>query len=363
MMKNKFLFLLVLGLVFLAGCSDDDEPEWKKIPQEEISAQNIALEINGEKASSGTVQMTVKSESEAVLNMKNVIPGYAEIPVEVTLEKLADNSFAFTGEKGLTTPPAMMTVRSTASVPVILYVKVDGKVSLDGKASVTATTRLAETAQGGLAGSWNLQLTSTTVDNALVAAPLFITWTALDAEKPNMEFAANVVNLFGSAALVNLLNQVTFHEDGNITAKYWSEITMEDIFNGMGDDGSFVVAHDKWLTSSKGLAFWYVKNNMIYIIPNIDAIIAQVNKDNGGENVVKTEDMTVLLEKLGEYGINVEALLPVVMEWASTGVPLKYDAQGSTLKLYVDKEMVAPFMAALLPALEVLQKEVDKILK
>lgn len=185
----------------------------------------------------------------------------------------------------------------------------------------------------------------------------------MDAEKPNMEFAANVVNLFGSAALVNLLNQVTFHEDGNITAKYWSEITMEDIFNGMGDDGSFVVAHDKWLTSSKGLAFWYVKNNMIYIIPNIDAIIAQVNKDNGGENVVKTEDMTVLLEKLGEYGINVEALLPVVMEWASTGVPLKYDAQGSTLKLYVDKEMVAPFMAALLPALEVLQKEVDKILK
>lgn len=79
--------------------------------------------------------------------------------------------------------------------------------------------------------------------------------------------------------------------------------------------------------------------------------------------MVKTEDMTVLLEKLGEYGINVEALLPVVMEWASTGVPLKYDAQGSTLKLYVDKEMVAPFMAALLPALEVLQKEVDKILK
>lgn len=80
MMKNKLLFLLVFGVMFFTSCSDDDDTTWKKIPQGEISAENITLNINGDQASTGTVQMTVKNESEAVLNLKNVIPGYTEIP-------------------------------------------------------------------------------------------------------------------------------------------------------------------------------------------------------------------------------------------------------------------------------------------
>jgi hypothetical protein bfra3_18821 len=366
MMKNKLLFLLVFGVMFFTSCSDDDDTTWKKIPQGEISAENITLNINGDQASTGTVQMTVKNESEAVLNLKNVIPGYTEIPVDVTLEKQADDSFTFVGEKGMTTPPSML-ARAEASTPVILYVRVEGKVSLDGKASVTAATRLAEVAQGGLVGSWDLLRKPTMVgENTLTSAPLLVTWSAIDSEKPNMEEAANVVNLFGSSALSGLLNQITFHEDGNITAEYWTETSLEDIFGGMDEDGNFIALHEKWLDSPKGLVFWYVKSDVIYIVPNIDAIIKQINKDNGGEIVGSTEDMmtklTAILEQLGNYNINVDGLLPTVMEWATTGIPLKYGVDNGSLKVYVDKDMATPFMTALLPALDVLQEYVDQIL-
>lgn len=117
-MKNKFLLLLILGVTFFVSCSDDDDKAWKNIPQDEIEIQKVTFEVNGEQATTGTLQMAVKNGSEAVLTLKNVIPGYATIPVNVKLEEQADDSFVFSGEEGLTTPPAMLIVRSDAK-PVI----------------------------------------------------------------------------------------------------------------------------------------------------------------------------------------------------------------------------------------------------
>ena len=83
---------------------------------------------------------------------------------------------------------------------------------------------MSEIAQAGLTGSWNLSATSSGE-----STPLFFVWSAIDLEKPNFENAAALVNLFGSMILFNVLNQVTFHEDGNITAKYWENFSMENM--------------------------------------------------------------------------------------------------------------------------------------
>ena len=137
-MKNKFLLLLILGVTFFVSCSDDDDKAWKNIPQDEIEIQKVTFEVNGEQATTGTLQMAVKNGSEAVLTLKNVIPGYATIPVNVKLEEQADDSFVFSGEEGLTTPPAMLIVRSDAK-PVILNVKVEGKIRRPLKNVLTLT--------------------------------------------------------------------------------------------------------------------------------------------------------------------------------------------------------------------------------
>lgn len=361
-MKNRFLWLLILGMALFASCSDDDDDTtWKKIPQDELAIQDVAFEVNGEQATTGSLQMVVKNGTGAVLNLKNVIPGYAEVSVDVKLEKQADDSFVFLGEKGLTTPPAML-VRSDA-MPIILTVRVEGKVSLEGKVSATATTKLAESAQAGLTGSWSLLATIGSDAEIVNKAPLFLTWSAINKEELNFENGANLVNLFGSMVVYNILNQVTFHEDGNITAKYWGEVSMDNLMASPGeDDVTLEASHDDWSDSPKNLAFWYVRNEMLYVVPNINAILKQVGEDNEGGNMNNSGNLDVILEKLGEYNIDVNALLPSVMQWITTGIPVKYIKDANGLKIYVDKEMVAPFMTALLPALDKLQKDLDEIL-
>ena len=355
-MKNKFLLLLILCVAFFASCSDDDDKAWKKIPQDEIEIQKVTFEVNGEQATTGTLQMTVKNGSEAVLTLKNVIPGYATIPVNVKLEEQADDSFVFSGEEGLATPPAMLIVRSDAK-PVILNVKVEGKISVEGKVSATATTKLSEIAQAGLTGSWNLSATSSGEN-----APLFVVWSAIDLEKPNFENTMSLVNMFVPMVLFNALNQVTFHEDGNITAKYWENFSMENMFANQ-DKGQLIASHDDWSDSPKNLAFWYAKNSMIYIVPNINAIAQQVNGNNEGVDISNSEDIMTLLAKLKEYNIDVDVLLPIVMQWITEGIPVKYVKTGDALKIYIDKEMAAPFITPLLPALDKLQEDMEKIIE
>lgn len=137
MKKNLFyLFALICSMSLFTACSDDDEPSWKQIPQTEISGSNATLKINGTESASGSVQMTVKNESEATLALKNVIPGYSDLNVEVELQKQADNSYKFAGTAKVNTAP---TTKAVASEPAILEVEVNGTITLAGTVEVNVT--------------------------------------------------------------------------------------------------------------------------------------------------------------------------------------------------------------------------------
>lgn len=373
MKKNLFyLFALICTMSLFTACSDDDDTSWKEIPQDEITVgtDGVTLSVNGVAASTGSVQMTVNNGSTAVLNLNNVIPGYAKVPVDVELQKQPDGSFNFAGEAGLTTPPSMKT-KAAANAPVIFKVDAQGNISKDGKTAVTITTKLSEEAQGGLAGTWNLlSKLPTTEDLIVLNSPLWITWSAIDPEKTNLEYAAYMVNVLGGAMVYNLLGNVTFNADGNITANYnnTNPLGMEAMMGYLesmkeDEDGSYYLAkiNENWADSPKNLAYWYTKDGLLYVVPNIAAIMGQVGADNGGESTGDV-DLAGLLAMLKQYNINIGDLLPTIMEWMDTGIPLKYTASADGVKVYVDKEMVAPFMTALLPALTPLQAQIDAIL-
>lgn len=135
MKKNLFyLFALICSMSLFTACSDDDDTTWQQIPQTEISGDKAELTVNGVASTSGSVQMSVKNESEGVLTLKNVIPGYESVPVNVELQKQADNSFIFAGTAKLNTAPTV--TKATASVPAIMTVEVNGTIYLDGKVKV-----------------------------------------------------------------------------------------------------------------------------------------------------------------------------------------------------------------------------------
>lgn len=375
MRKNLFyVFALVCSMGLFTACSDDDDKSWQEIPQTEIPAgtEGVTFKVNGTEYSTGSVQMTVKNSSEAVVSLKNVIPGYGEVPVSVDLQKQSDGSFNFAGETNLTTPPSMVT-RMPQTAPTIFIVSLDGNITKEGKVTVTATTNLSERAQGGLAGTWNLLGKFPQNEMGMATtAPLWITWSAKDAEKPNLENAAYMISaLMGTSIMYNLLGNVTFGADGNITANYnnTKELDMETVMgylNGMNydDENNITLAklNKNWADSPKNLAYWYAKDGLLYVVPNIAAIMKQVGADSGNEGVAGGFDLASLIGMLKEYNIDATALLPYIQQWMSTGIPLKYTASADGLKVYVDKEMAAPFIEALLPALSVLQSKIDAIL-
>lgn len=99
------------------------------------------------------------------------------------------------------------------------------------------------------------------------------------------------------------------------------------------------------------LSFWYVNCDNFYVVPNIGEIFAQTGEESGGDVSDSVDDLAGILVALGEYGIDIDALLPLVAQWMETGIPLRYEKSNGELKLYVDKKMCRPVIEALLPAL------------
>lgn len=371
-MKKSFALLALAATMTFAACSDSDSDEstaWKALPTTPIFGENAVLTVNGG-STSGSVQLTAASATQGTLLLTNVLPGYAEISMDVTLSERTDGTFDITGEKGLTTAPSMIS-RADAE-PVIFNISVSGNVTPEGKAVVNLTSALSAEAQGGLAGTWDL-LGEAKVkeDGSLTTAPLWITWSAIDPTQANAEQLASTLRTFGSPLLYQVLHSVTLTTDGNITAKYWSGDVdlMTAVFYGLVSDentmtATFVNLHENepWLESPKNLAFWYVKGENLYVVPNIAAILAQVGEDSGSDASGNLSDPTGILAALGEYGIEVDALLPLVTQWMETGIPLKYVNSNGKLKLYADKEMCRPVIEALLPALPKLDEMIAKLI-
>lgn len=367
-----YLFALISAIGLFTACSSDDDETWKQIPQTEITAGDATLVVNGETFSTGSVQMMVKNGSDAVLTLKDVIPGYKKVTIDVALQQQADNSFLFAGNTGLSDPPSMLGTRSTAK-EVIFDLSVLGNITVDGKIAVTTTTELTAAAQGGLAGSWKLGDFTMDMENfVLLASPAYVKWQATENSAYTASTISNMVSLMTSSLLAEYLNEVTFNTDGNITAKYgdklppvkdFGELTvLEWMINtpNITEDMTIVPLNNTWTGSPKNLAFWYVKGGLLYVVPNIKNIMAQAGADQEGEEIGSL-DMVTILQMLGEMGIdisdpNVQALLPQVMGWMSTGIPLRYDiSDDGKLNIYVDQDMTDPFMKVingLLPALD-----------
>ncbi len=392
----KKLFILAAVLAF-AACSDDEPAAWEKLPTAPISGENATLTVNGSTMGGGSAQLTATSATQGTLLLTKVLPGYDEITMDVDLAERADGTgtFDITGETELTTPPAMLT--KAADELVIYNVSVRGYITPDGKTEVTLTSALSTEAQGELTGSWDLLTKLTTEVTAddevhLLTAPLLVTWSAQDPEQPNAELTAYRLRHFGSSLLYQFLHSVTFSNDGNITAEYWNGEgfnMQEDMatylmggFESEYDDDKWIdipvamlnLHPDKpWLKSPKSLAYWYVKGEYLYVVPNITAILAQIGKDTGSNVSGGLDDIKNLLAGLGAYGIDGNALMQLVTQWMGTGIPLKYEIEIREseksenekpeigLKLYADKEMCGPVIEALLPALPKLDELIEKL--
>lgn len=307
--------------------------------------------------------------------------------MDVVLAKQLDDSFNFSGEKVLD-----VAATKAADMSVITTVKVAGNVTMQGKITANISTEFS----GGITGNWLLADSITQDDDSNIEnSPLHFTWTApghyVNGEGSAMSSSqiAALAQLVVVPLLSDVLNQVSFTSDGNITAKYYSgtTVSMEWIMSKMGQ--IIPSAGKTWLTSPSGLVNWYTKNGKLYAVPNIGNIIAQVMKDSGNSDSGSLDLSSILNSLSGMSGKEIKALLsgllpkdfPLnlnlitdakveeIIGWLSTGIPLNYKAKDVTLEngktltalyVYIDKDFIEPFMPMLFPLLPSLDKMVQE---
>lgn len=488
MKKNlSLLFALLCAITFFTACSDDEKPNWEKLPQGEIKADDIDLKLDGENTT-GTVTFKATSAETGQFNFKNVVDGYSDITVDVKLTENADGSFDFTGTKEYTTLP----VTRAAATSAILTVKVDGTITSNGKAtaniilsglgvyigtysketlnltysesalvgktvifdgtevsniniklldvipgeSTTVLTGIQQTTDGGFSGSANTANATVEYEGSLKnkvltlalkvklndaalggisgtwplldkidtdeymseikSAPFHLEWPAIKVQVgvagTDGEQIARLASVIASHIVAEVLSQVTFNVDGNITAKYGSKLpfngdtAMEWITtNAFYTDIN--VTNEEWTNSPQNLAFWYAKDNLLYVKPDINMIIKQVSESTGKDLSSVTAIVSLILNQISDLddakladllamasdidfikklGIDLTKIplttIRSIISWVSTGIPLIYENNGDgLLRVYVDKTMVDPIMNILIPLLPTLQAEFDKI--
>lgn len=385
-MKTKFLgaVALMASIFAMSACQKDKADDtWKQLPVEQITVEsgNAKLSVNEVPCTYGNVQFVAGGEDNAVLTLTGAVPGFSEVKVNVDLIKRGENTFHFSGSEVLSTPPSIAATLRSVESSGFYTVAVEGDVTVEGTISVGVTTYVSSAMTTSLKGSWNLVRKCRYIENVGPdpedCTPIRITWKMADGVGETLAPMISLANIIGSSILAEVFDQVTFDETGNILARYWPELGTDDdpsdilSFVTGPEDGYYNFTpkkHTEWLDSPKAnLAFWYVNDNSLYVVPNVaaimdaaDAATARSDSDASGIDISSIKE---ILEQLKKFGVDVEVLNAELQKILLRGVELKYSQDGDNLRIYVDKALCAPIVEALLPALPTLDTLLEQLVQ
>ena len=120
-----------------------------------------------------------------------------------------------------------------------------------------------------------------------------------------------------NGALTQVFHSVTFGTDGNITAEYKKNMTDAE-----------------WATSPLNVAQYTANSGSLRLFLNPSMIIANIQ--NAGLSRSTTTDI-------------VTNLMPVLLQYLATGIPMTYVQEGTNLSVYLETETALQFVEALAP--------------
>lgn len=291
MKKNLlFLFALICSMSLFTACSDDEEDFSLYAGDYKEASLNLSI---------GEVPMIGK---EVTLNgdkmvLKGIVPGEAALEIPVTIKSGAVEGSSVTDAREVT---------------------VTGTIDASKVMSLTVGLKL----KNKVVGKWDLvpyteEFDDETWESVVTSTPISVKAVSPDGKVPFLvgeittaKFESFMSGILGAYAQV--LKDITFREDGFIVATI------------KGTNGD----HDT--TSPVGVAQYYVKDNMIYVIANLTSIM-------GARANVGMSDIEKVLTML-----------------TTTGMPLVLEVKDNALHAYVTKEMMSPFVGlieTLLPLL------------
>lgn len=305
MKKNLFfVFTMLCALSFFTACSDDDDNKtddgWKAISAT-YTAETLKLTMGGTEVADQSVKVDASSAEQATITLANLIPGEAEVKIEAKMVKTGE-SYALEGSN----TNDLRTVSAKGTVEA-------GVLTLDATLKITAP----------IAGTWKLAEIAKDESETFVSGPVSMVWEAAEGTMLGFLPVTSIPNIaegFGSIALVQVLQSVTFQEDGQIVAS----------ISKAGVDLSKPVTPvtPVWETSEPGYASYNVTDKQILVFLDITKIMGSL----------KSKAAIDPLEQ--------------IMALLQNGIPVNYEIapDGKSARVYIDKALVSQ-IAPLLPTL------------
>ena len=394
------LFYVACTTFFLTSCEEtyNDKLFWPgELSQEYgsyIKPSTLDLTYSGEKLIGKTVSFQTEDSKKGTLTLNDIIPGEKETSFRINLSEQEDN-YTFSGE---TVSCAGATVKYAGSITP-KTMKLDLNVTMPQNQWIK-TYQMSELTRGRGKDVIRNQTTGEyewgESDNQILTAALY---TDMDLEmvKDAGSLYATVsviIKGMGGYLLPQLLKSVTLESDGNITAEYtsdelqlgeqkFSEIDMDNpasqqqvinfimmklMFNTLSaDDITAATQGRNYAESPRGLAFWYLKNDLLYVKLNLPSIISLAMQGQGqtvdahliagiADAILKSNPfllktlLGVVSESLDNSLLSMIANMDhqsfqMFFSWIKEGIPMQIEKENGHTHIYLNREALSPLIA------------------
>lgn len=300
-MKNRFLWLLILGMALFASCSDDDDKDPFKNYSADYSADKLDLKLNGMDITGASVAFNSTNKENASVTLKGLIPGESALEIKnLVVTELSGDDYSFIGENK--NDDRTVSVEGAVKSGV-LSLKTGFKVTSKVVGEWMLAKPEIDENEHFLSGCIHLEI-ATDVD--VIEIPVFGEMPVNSSTNDDTSFTS-LIETLGASMLPGILTKINLKEDGNLIASYRAI---------SGIDGVFNPTESPLVNSEEGLVRYNVKDGQIYLLINIASLLGRSTGDD----------------------------LSMITSMLETGIPLKLQLDGEKMRAYVDKEMVMPFM-------------------
>ena len=394
------LFYVACTMFFLASCEEtyNDKLFWPgELSQEYgsyIKPSTLDLTYSGEKLIGKTVNFQTEDSEKGTLTLNDIVPGEKEISIRVDLFEKKDN-YTFSGE---TVSGAGTTVKYAGSITP-KTMKLDLNVTMPQNQWIK-TYQMSELTRGRGKDVIRNQTTGEyewgESDNQILTAALYTDMDLEMVKEAGSLYAtvSVIIKGMGGYLLPQLLKSVTLESDGNITAEYtsdelqlgeqkFSEIDMDNpaslqqvinfimmklMFNTLSaDDITAATQGRNYTESPRGLAFWYLKNDLLYVKPDLPGIISLAMQGQGqtvdahliagiADAILKSNPfllktlLGVVSESLDNSLLSMIAQMDypsfqMFFSWIKEGIPMQIEKENGHTHIYLNREALSPLIA------------------
>lgn len=328
MNKNCLLKLLsvVCLMIFMIACENESEEgsPYSNLYSNKLSAQkggNLVLTYCEKELIGKDIRLEIKDKQTASLTLYGILPGEKETQIDPILVSLTNDCCTFQG--------------NTQSHNGTTF-DYNGKISGGKLALDLRQVKLADTA---LTGTW--QVTPYNNNPGNISYPFYAILVSGD------NLLSNILQPIGNKYIACALRDVTFGEDGNITANYHS-VSDVDLM-----DNTLPLRPDSaWTKSPVNVATYFVKDSLLTILPQVDMIV-QLIQNNTATPTRADNETSISME-------TIRAIYVQLNQWTTTGIPLVIrkgsNGREGEITLILKKEEIQaffpllPLIKALLPA-------------